>query len=94
MRADAKERVLVTTLTKRTAEELTDYLREIGINVAYLHSEIDAILVVKLGGMAKRLSHLPFAVASVVIGISGIIARRSGAARIGVVRELRESKIG
>jgi len=42
-RADAKERILVTTLTKRTAEELTDYLREIGINVQYLHSEIDAI---------------------------------------------------
>lgn len=42
-RADTKERVLVTTLTKRTAEELTDYLREIGIHVQYLHSEIDAI---------------------------------------------------
>jgi excinuclease ABC subunit B len=42
-RADAKERVLVTTLTKRSAEELTDYLREIGISVQYLHSEIDAI---------------------------------------------------
>jgi excinuclease ABC subunit B len=42
-RADKKERVLVTTLTKRTAEELTDYLREIGVNVQYLHSEIDAI---------------------------------------------------
>jgi excinuclease ABC subunit B len=42
-RADLKERVLVTTLTKRTAEELTDYLREIGISVQYLHSEIDAI---------------------------------------------------
>ncbi len=42
-RADAKERVLVTTLTKRTAEELTDYLREIGISVQYLHSDIDAI---------------------------------------------------
>jgi excinuclease ABC subunit B len=35
--------VLVTTLTKRTAEELTDYLREVGINVRYLHSDIDAI---------------------------------------------------
>jgi excinuclease ABC subunit B len=35
--------VLVTTLTKRTAEELTDYLRDIGVNVRYLHSEIDAI---------------------------------------------------
>jgi len=42
-RVDLKERVLVTTLTKRTAEELTDYLREIGIKVQYLHSEIDAI---------------------------------------------------
>jgi excinuclease ABC subunit B len=42
-RADKKERVLVTTLTKRTAEELTDYLRDIGVNVRYLHSEIDAI---------------------------------------------------
>src|SRR6185295_14773216 len=42
-RADTKERILVTTLTKRTAEELTDYLRDIGVNVRYLHSEIDAI---------------------------------------------------
>jgi excinuclease ABC subunit B len=42
-RSDSKERVLVTTLTKRTAEELTDYLRDIGIKVQYLHSEIDAI---------------------------------------------------
>jgi excinuclease ABC subunit B len=42
-RTELKERVLVTTLTKRTAEELTDYLRDIGVNVRYLHSEIDAI---------------------------------------------------
>jgi excinuclease ABC subunit B len=42
-RGDKKERTLVTTLTKRTAEELTDYLRETGVNVRYLHSEIDAI---------------------------------------------------
>ncbi len=42
-RGEQKERTLVTTLTKRTAEELTDYLRDIGINVRYLHSEIDAI---------------------------------------------------
>ena len=42
-RVEKKERVLVTTLTKRTAEELTDYLRDVGINVRYLHSEIDAI---------------------------------------------------
>jgi excinuclease ABC subunit B len=42
-RADKHERTLVTTLTKRSAEELTDYLREVGVNVRYLHSEIDAI---------------------------------------------------
>jgi excinuclease ABC subunit B len=42
-RIEVKERVLAVTLTKRTAEELTDYLRDIGINVRYLHSEIDAI---------------------------------------------------
>jgi len=42
-RLELKERTLVLTLTKRTAEELTDYLRDIGINVRYLHSEIDAI---------------------------------------------------
>ena len=42
-RVERKERVLVTTLTKRTAEELTDYMRDLGINVRYLHSEIDAI---------------------------------------------------
>jgi excinuclease ABC subunit B len=40
---ERKERVLVTTLTKRTAEELTDYLRDIGISVRYLHSEVDAL---------------------------------------------------
>ena len=43
IRVDKHERVLVTTLTKRTAEELTDYLRDVGISVRYLHSEIDAI---------------------------------------------------
>ncbi|MGY8649890.1 MAG: excinuclease ABC subunit UvrB [Verrucomicrobiia bacterium] len=41
--SDAGERVLVTTLTKRTAEELTDYLRDIGVSVRYLHSDIDAL---------------------------------------------------
>ena len=47
-RSDSKERVLVTTLTKRTAEELTDYLRDVGIKVQYLHSEIDAIQRVEI----------------------------------------------
>lgn len=42
-RADAKERVLVTTLTKRMAEDLTEYLHEHGIRVRYLHSDIDTV---------------------------------------------------
>ncbi len=42
-RIDQGERVLITTLTKRTAEDLTDYLRDVGLKVRYLHSEIDAI---------------------------------------------------
>src|ERR1700744_3733206 len=42
-RTESKERVLITTLTKRTAEDLTDYLREVGLKVRYLHSEIGAI---------------------------------------------------
>jgi excinuclease ABC subunit B len=42
-RERAGERVLVTTLTKRMAEDLTDYLQQHGVRVRYLHSEIDAI---------------------------------------------------
>src|SRR3981081_1041259 len=42
-RVEKSERVLITTLTKRTAEDLTDYLRDVGLRVRYLHSEIDAI---------------------------------------------------
>src|SRR5438309_509055 len=42
-RADAQQRVLVTTLTKKMAEDLTDYLIEMGIRVRYLHSEIDTV---------------------------------------------------
>ncbi|HYV27388.1 MAG TPA: excinuclease ABC subunit UvrB, partial [Candidatus Eisenbacteria bacterium] len=53
-RVEKKERVLVTTLTKRTAEELTDYLRDIGINVRYLHSEIDAIERVEILRALRR----------------------------------------
>jgi excinuclease ABC subunit B len=41
--AAAGDRVLVTTLTKRMAEDLTDYLRQAGVRVRYMHSEIDAI---------------------------------------------------
>jgi excinuclease ABC subunit B len=53
-RADLKERILVTTLTKRTAEELTDYLRDVGVNVRYLHSEIDAIERVEILRSLRR----------------------------------------
>lgn len=47
-RIHREERVLVTTLTKRMAEELDDYLRRYGINSAYIHSEIDTIERVKI----------------------------------------------
>jgi len=42
-RAARSERILVTTLTKRMAEDLTDYLQQTGVRVRYLHSDIDAI---------------------------------------------------
>jgi excinuclease ABC subunit B len=42
-RVEKGERVLITTLTKRTAEDLADYLRDVGLKVRYLHSDIDAI---------------------------------------------------
>ncbi|MHB9111893.1 MAG: excinuclease ABC subunit UvrB [Thermoleophilia bacterium] len=42
-RVEAKERVLVTTLTKKMAEDLTDYLLEAGFKVRYLHSDIDTL---------------------------------------------------
>ena len=43
LRSEKGERVLVTTLTKRLAEDLTDYYQEIGIRVRYLHSDIDTL---------------------------------------------------
>ncbi|MBE2896222.1 excinuclease ABC subunit B [Pasteurellaceae bacterium HPA106] len=43
VRSDNNERVLVTTLTKRMAEDLTDYLEEHGVRVRYLHSDIDTV---------------------------------------------------
>ena len=47
-RAERSERVLVTTLTKKMAEDLTDYLLEIGIRARYLHSEVDTLRRVEL----------------------------------------------
>ena len=48
VRAERDERVLVTTLTKKMAEDLTDYLLEMGIRVRYLHSEVDTLRRVEL----------------------------------------------
>jgi excinuclease ABC subunit B len=48
LRAERSERVLVTTLTKKMAEDLTDYLLEQGIRVRYLHSEVDTLRRVEL----------------------------------------------
>jgi excinuclease ABC subunit B len=43
LRIEQKERVLITTLTKKMSEDLTDYYKEVGLKIAYLHSEIDTI---------------------------------------------------
>ena len=42
-RAEKKERVLVTTLTKKMAEDLTDYLRSMGVKVKYMHSDVETL---------------------------------------------------
>ncbi len=48
IRVEKDERVLVTTLTKRLAEEVTDYLTEMGVRVRYLHSDVDTLRRVEL----------------------------------------------
>jgi excinuclease ABC subunit B len=63
-RADRNERVLVTTLTKKMAEDLTDYLLELGIRVRYLHSEVDTLRRVEL------LSELRMGEYDVLVGIN------------------------
>jgi excinuclease ABC subunit B len=63
-RAARNERVLVTTLTKRMAEDLTDYLLENGIRVQYLHSEVDTLRRVEL------LRELRMGVFDVLVGIN------------------------
>jgi excinuclease ABC subunit B len=64
VRAARDERVLVTTLTKRMSEDLTDYLLEHGIRVQYLHSEVDTLRRVEL------LRELRMGVFDVLIGIN------------------------
>ncbi len=61
---EKNQRVLVTTLTKRMAEDLTDYLREVGIKVAYLHSDIDTL------ERSDILRDLRLGVYDVLIGIN------------------------
>jgi excinuclease ABC subunit B len=63
-RVDKKERCLVTTLTKRMAEELADYLIEMGIKTHYLHSEIDTLERVEI------LRDLRLGVYDIVVGIN------------------------
>ena len=63
-RIERKERVLVTTLTKRMAEDLSEYLKELNLNVHYLHSEVDTLDRVSI------LRDLRLGVYDVVVGIN------------------------
>jgi excinuclease ABC subunit B len=63
-RAERKERVLVTTLTKRMAEDLTTYYQELGVKVRYLHSDIDTLERVEI------LRDLRRGVFDVLVGIN------------------------
>ena len=64
MRVERKERVLVTTLTKKMAEDLTDFLLEMGFKVRYLHSEVDTLERVAI------LRDLRLGVFDVLVGIN------------------------
>lgn len=64
LRLPLKERVLVTTLTKRMAEDLTDYLHEHGIKVRYLHSDVDTVERVEI------IRDLRLGVFDVLVGIN------------------------
>ncbi|MBV9786642.1 MAG: excinuclease ABC subunit UvrB, partial [Chloroflexi bacterium] len=63
-RVDQSQRVLVTTLTKRMAEDLSDYLKEMGIRTQYLHADIDTLERVEI------LRDLRLGVYDVVVGIN------------------------
>lgn len=64
LRVERDERVLVTTLTKRLAEEVTDYFTELGIRVRYLHSDVDTLRRVEL------LRELRQGIFDVLVGIN------------------------
>ena len=63
-RVERGERAIVTTLTKRLAEDLTDYLRELGVKVQYLHSEVDTLDRIQI------LRDLRLGVHDVIVGIN------------------------
>jgi len=63
-RVERKERVLVTTLTKKMAEDLADYLQEMGVRTHYLHSEVDTLERVEI------LRYLRQGVYDVIVGIN------------------------
>ncbi|MDP1542828.1 MAG: excinuclease ABC subunit UvrB [Polycyclovorans sp.] len=64
LRADRQERVLITVLTKRMAEDLTDYLNENGVRVRYMHSDVDTV------ERAEIVRDLRLGVFDVLIGIN------------------------
>jgi excinuclease ABC subunit B len=64
LRVERGERALVTTLTKKMAEDLADYLREMGVKVQYLHSEVDTLERVQI------LRDLRLGVFDVLVGIN------------------------
>jgi excinuclease ABC subunit B len=64
LRVERNERVLVTTLTKKMSEDLTDYLDEAGVKVRYLHSDVDTLRRVEL------LTELRAGVYDVLVGIN------------------------
>jgi len=64
IRVDQRERVLITTLTKRMAEQLTDYLSDNGVKVRYLHSDIDTVERVEI------LRDLRLGIFDVLVGIN------------------------
>ena len=64
LRVDSGERCLVTTLTKKMAEELDDYLREMGIRTHYLHSDLETLR------RSEILRDLRLGVYDVVVGIN------------------------
>jgi len=63
-RVEQGERVLVTTLTKKMAEDLTEYLRELGVRVTYLHSEVETL------DRSKILRDLRVGIHDVLVGIN------------------------